>query len=31
MSAVFWVTARGSTHFTARKFAGDHNSAISFP
>jgi hypothetical protein len=31
MSAVFWVTAQGSTHFTVRKFAGDHNSATSFP
>jgi hypothetical protein len=28
---VFWVTAQGSTHFTVRKFAGDHNSATSFP
>jgi hypothetical protein len=29
LSAEFWVTAQGSTHFMARKLTGDHNSAIS--
>jgi hypothetical protein len=29
LCAEFWVRAQGSTHFTARKLTGDHNSAIS--